>query len=788
MYKIFSLKIYNLRWSIISLFVLIPLFVSTPLMTTADEPTPRYDIIGKWYYVNSSGGIGFVYIGGWVEFLANKTYSYNTGTTVTGSGSGTYTWLTPGTVQLSNNGRWDIYRDAFGLYMTQNPGSIRIELSRNPQPAPTTTPTATPIPTSTATPTPASTDSTVSIDIRMEGHFPDQLPHSYTGSVHLSITVIQPQTSLPVSGAQITLLPDNIVLGSTDSTGTLHTSVPISQPSKEEMRIVSIKADLPSSSTLSPSFILYRSHLIGGQGPRLFTSGEEQTYTFDLMKRDLLHNTSLCSGGGTVWLETVCAIKDGLLDVILAYFKVKSDIPRADDVLNESLFQYDIPGVPNVPVAYNFYRQIERNGVGVVYAQSWWSEDSSDFTPSVLTQTPLVIDLASPAALFIQDPQGRVAGFDPITQQLRFNFRAAISDVNDEPYRLVVPNPVPGKYTLQVIGTGTGPYTLSVYRLNEIGQITPKQVLQGQTQVGKVDTFEITAPNPSDGATVIQTVPNIPTSTPPTNPYVPQPTNNLDPAFSKVWMRTDNPVQIGRVSRSWMWGDKLNGFALLLEPYEDTLRLVQYHDKSRMEINNPNGDRSNLFFVTNGLLVKELTSGFMQVGNYKFIKRQPAEVPIAGDPVNPNAPTYASFRNVVSLNNDNRTQDFSGEPVKSAIDKNGNITRLNQPPSLVKQVYYEATLGHNIPDVFWQFINSRGVVFDNGIYQEDVVINWVYAMGYPISEPFWTRVFVGGVEKDVLVQLFERRVLTYTPTNPAGFQVEMGNVGLHYYQWRYGSS
>jgi hypothetical protein len=36
---------------------------------------------------------------------------------------------------------------------------------------------------------------------------------------------------------------------------------------------------------------------------------------------------------------------------------------------------------------------------------------------------------------------------------------------------------------------------------------------------------------------------------------------------------------------------------------------------------------------------------------------------------------------------------------------------------------------------------------------------------------------VGGVTKPVLVQLFERRVLTYTPGNPAGFEVEMGNVG-----------
>jgi hypothetical protein len=39
----------------------------------------------------------------------------------------------------------------------------------------------------------------------------------------------------------------------------------------------------------------------------------------------------------------------------------------------------------------------------------------------------------------------------------------------------------------------------------------------------------------------------------------------------------------------------------------------------------------------------------------------------------------------------------------------------------------------------------------------------------------------------VLLQCFERRCLTYTPDNPEGWKVEAGNVGQHYYQWRYGS-
>ena len=60
------------------------------------------------------------------------------------------------------------------------------------------------------------------------------------------------------------------------------------------------------------------------------------------------------------------------------------------------------------------------------------------------------------------------------------------------------------------------------------------------------------------------------------------------------------------------------------------------------------------------------------------------------------------------------------------------------------------------------------------------------AFGHPISEPYWARTKIGGAEQWVLLQLFERRTLTYTPANSPAWQVEMGNVGQHYYTWRYG--
>ena len=60
----------------------------------------------------------------------------------------------------------------------------------------------------------------------------------------------------------------------------------------------------------------------------------------------------------------------------------------------------------------------------------------------------------------------------------------------------------------------------------------------------------------------------------------------------------------------------------------------------------------------------------------------------------------------------------------------------------------------------------------------------VLTIGFAISEPFWSHARVAGQATDVLVQAFERRVLTYTPTNPDPFKGEFGNIGRHYVVWR----
>lgn len=265
-------------------------------------------------------------------------------------------------------------------------------------------------------------------------------------------------------------------------------------------------------------------------------------------------------------------------------------------------------------------------------------------------------------------------------------------------------------------------------------------------------------------------------------------TNFADERFATVWQRTD--AESVRGGRTWYWGpNPWYDYAEFYRQGANGLRTVQYFDKARMELNNP-ADRSGpAQGVTNGLLVKELVGGRVQLGNdpYDFDQRSPADVPVAGNPreANPNAPGYSSFAGVATLDNGYRDAQRLGQRVGTTLDRGGNLSvrdDLARPETEIVQ--FNSVTGHNIPRVFWDFLNQQGPIFEGRVTRGPVV-DWLFAMGLPISDAYWTRAQIGGQEQDVLVQLFERRVLTYVPSNPAGYQVEMGNVGQHYFQWRY---
>lgn len=254
----------------------------------------------------------------------------------------------------------------------------------------------------------------------------------------------------------------------------------------------------------------------------------------------------------------------------------------------------------------------------------------------------------------------------------------------------------------------------------------------------------------------------------PSSPPTPLP-ESVDYAartFQKQWHTGED------IARN-LWGPSL--IAPKEEAYTDApggYRLVQYFDKGRMELAD-----AKTGTVTNGLLATELISGQIQIGADAFESHDPAAIPIAGDPDSP-GPTYATLSGhaatllatapskigtTVSASV-SAAGDVSDEPSTSAAD-----VRIIATADTTLSVYDSVTK-HNVPAAFTAYRARTGLS----------------VIGYAKSEPFIATVKVAGVQRQIVVQVFERRVLTYNAANSADFKVEMGNIGQHYYRWRYG--
>jgi hypothetical protein len=261
-------------------------------------------------------------------------------------------------------------------------------------------------------------------------------------------------------------------------------------------------------------------------------------------------------------------------------------------------------------------------------------------------------------------------------------------------------------------------------------------------------------------------------------------------AFRAQWQRTDGLVAQGAADYSWYWGPGPRS-GPLLERNDDAAGgrlLVQYFDKGRMEQELIYASAKAARQLSFGRLVAELVSGNVQLGSQRFDSGRPAAIPVAGDMDDPLAPTYASFARVASATGSTAVPRASGQVPNLSIDREGQVIRRDDlAQSYPETAYsdYDAGLGHNIPAVFSRFMARAGLVETTEGRRREQIVDAVAVFGRPISEAYWVEVELGNAVRPALVQLYERRVLTYTPSNPAAYRVEMGNVGLHYYVWRY---
>jgi len=235
-------------------------------------------------------------------------------------------------------------------------------------------------------------------------------------------------------------------------------------------------------------------------------------------------------------------------------------------------------------------------------------------------------------------------------------------------------------------------------------------------------------------------------------------------AFEQVWAAQ----QGGQLD---LWGS--SPLTWRIEPYAEApagRRLVQYFDRGRMELQTRAGTGQQS--VTQGLLAWEMTTGQVALGDTLTKPLAPPVMSIDGGGLNPGVPTYAGLSRVVERPAQDRTT--TAETISEWVDADGNVSGAS-PPVPIRLAQYIAATGHNLPEVTLELFSQRP--FDG--------VSWVEVLGYPISEPFWALYRHDGVASPALIQVFQRRILVYTPGRPPGQQFTVPNTGRHYYRWRY---
>jgi len=260
--------------------------------------------------------------------------------------------------------------------------------------------------------------------------------------------------------------------------------------------------------------------------------------------------------------------------------------------------------------------------------------------------------------------------------------------------------------------------------------------------------------------------------------------------FRRVWERQDVPGDQHVADRSWTWGRLVSpvvlGTAITREEFADIpggSREVLYFDKSRMEINDPTADPNATWYVTNGLLPIEMITGKLQSGYNRFEDRAAANIAAIGDPGQ--FPTYADLRRLYQSPGAVNPGDL-GKPATGFLNPGGAVTGFNDFANDPATILVRGENNHGVAKAFLDFQNQQGLVANGDGYNNAQVYDPLFVFGLPITGAYWVKAKVGGVERPILFQVFERRVLTYNPANDPAFRVEMGNVGQHYYQWRYG--
>jgi hypothetical protein len=174
-------------------------------------------------------------------------------------------------------------------------------------------------------------------------------------------------------------------------------------------------------------------------------------------------------------------------------------------------------------------------------------------------------------------------------------------------------------------------------------------------------------------------------------------------------------------------------------------RFAQYFEKGRMEDHTGDNNDPNWQFQY-GLLVDELQTS-------------QAVIPIGGEV---STLDYAKV---------NALAQEATRIAPPASFTGGTFTNSDGSVFVPYSQALQRAPGHNISPIFWPYLNRQDI-FPGG---------WLHDIGLPMTEAIPAVVTKGtSSNRQVLIQIFQRTILTYDPMNPADFQVERANVGTDY--------
>jgi len=104
----------------------------------------------------------------------------------------------------------------------------------------------------------------------------------------------------------------------------------------------------------------------------------------------------------------------------------------------------------------------------------------------------LGFEAKSPVNMLVTAPDGLRVGYDPSTQsEVNEISGATYSGAGSEPQTILIPSPLLGNCTLDIFGTGTGDYKITVESKAPNGPVVKPLTLSGTASEGKLDTYSI---------------------------------------------------------------------------------------------------------------------------------------------------------------------------------------------------------------------------------------------------------------------------------------------------------